>query len=562
MYLRSTCVAFQWPRTAGLGLVALFAACSAQSYIDDADREVATTLNEASEKTLGDRENWVVLPDIVAASVVVVPGTVDPGAEVGADGVTSDVTRGLELLESPEIVVPPEIDLAAALRLAVNHNREFMTRRESLYREGLAASLTRFQFGPQFQAAVTYLWPQSEGGFQSQRAGTSWSGSQILPTGGSLSVSAGFDGDWPGDRGGSRAPAFGTNIGMSLSQPLLRGFGYEVSHNALTQAERNLTYAIREFEQFRQSFTISVAQQFFQLLSQRETLANGDANYEAAVFDRKKAIALEQVGQGLEQDVFRARRREIEAKDQLINARASFERSVDEFKIQLGLPTKSHIKLADIEPPYEPVRFEVNSAIEATLHNRLDLITQRQSLEDTERSLRIAENNLLPDLNLVANYGFGGSGNQFSQAQPSDWNASIGLSFEIPLQRQPQRNSYRSSLIGLEQARRALKLREDQLTLDIRDAVRRLRSIEERIELQEAQILREKRVVTVTAIRLESGDVEGRELFDARQAYVTAQNALVGLKVDHFVARLNLLRDMGLFFVDRDGMWRPGPLRI
>jgi len=74
--------------------------------------------------------------------------------------------------------------------------------------------MQRLKTRPQFQAAITYLWPQSEGGFQSQRAGTSWSGSQILPTGGSLSVSAAVDGDWPGDRGGSRTPAIGTNIGL------------------------------------------------------------------------------------------------------------------------------------------------------------------------------------------------------------------------------------------------------------------------------------------------------------------------------------------------------------
>ena len=31
------------------------------------------------------------------------------------------------------------------------------------------------------------------------------------------------------------------------------------------------------------------------------------------------------------------------------------------------------LDIADVEPPYEPVLFEVSSAIEAALHNRLDL---------------------------------------------------------------------------------------------------------------------------------------------------------------------------------------------
>ena len=99
-------------------------------------------------------------------------------------------------------------------------------------------------------------------------------------------------------------------------------------------------------------------------------------------------------------------------------------------------------------------------------------------------------------------------------------------------------------------------MREDQLDLDIRDALRRLKSIEERIALQEEQIVQEQAAVTVTQIRYESGKLENRDLLEARQALVNAQNALIRLKVEHFVARLTLQKDLGIFFVDDKGMWR------
>ncbi len=530
-------------RSLGSLLPALLAACSTAAYAADADAEVADVLGEALEATLGDREQTVLRPEPEAPPPPAEP--VDPAAVPPAPPAPPALPGS-----------PPELfDLRRALATATRQNRDFLARREALYRSGLSIALTRFDFGPQFAATVDYVWARAEDGAESHRAGGALGVDQILPTGGRIAVSAGLDAQWPLGPGDDDQ-ALGSTAGVSLSQPLLRGFGHAIAWEPLVQAERELVYAIRDFELFRQGFTIQIAQQFFNLSSQKKTLANEDANYEAAVFDRRKAEALLQVGRNAEKEVFLARRREIGAKDQLINARAAYDRAVDEFKITLGLSTTDAIDIADAEPPFEPVRFDASSAIAAARANRLDLITQRQQVEDTERSLHIAANALLPDLSLTASFGAAGVGDDLGHASPDEWNSSVGLSMEIPLQRKPQRNAYRSAQIALEQARRGLQLAEDRLDLDIRDALRQLRSIEERIKLQQDQIADQRRAVTVMEIRYESGDVDNRELLEARQSLTDARNALIRLNVDHFIARLQLLRDMGIFFVDDQGMWR------
>ncbi len=524
--------------------VAAFAACSSNAYVADADREVGAILGEANDRVLGGRAAWVQQPELAP-----------PTPPQSAPGTTPDATPAPTTPAAAAPPAPESFDLTRALATAVQQNREFLARREGLYQQGLSISLTRFQFGPQFAAAVSYLWPDREGGGAQHGGGVSLSASQILPTGGTLALNGGLDAAFPYGPGAG-PDGYGTSLGVSLSQPLLRGAGYEVSHEALTAAERQLTYAVRDFELYRENFSIQIARQFFDLTSQQKTLANEDRNYESAVFDRGKAEALQQVGRNTEQEVFRARRREIEAKDQLINARAAYDRALDAFKLQLGLSTSAAVAIADVEPPYEPVHFTVDSAIAAARHNRLDLITERQQLEDVERGVRLAENGLLPDLDLTASYGLGGAGEELGSASPDRWSSSVGLQFTVPLQQKGVRNAYRSARIGLEQARRGLQLREDQLELDIRDALRSLHSIEERIVLQAEQIEQERAAVTVTQIRYEAGKLENRDLLEARQALVDAQNALIRLKVDHFTARLALLRDMGIFFVDEHGMWQ------
>jgi len=526
------------PRPLGLlSASALFAACTSASYAADADADVGRVLREADASTLGDRERNVLRPETQPLPPPAEPTAVPP--------------------EAPKLPgEPPRVlDLPDALTAAVQHNRDFLTRREGLYRSGLSITLTRFQFGPQLSAVVKYLWPQQENGTGSQGLGGTAAADQILPTGGHLSLNAGLDAQWPFGPASTDSD-YVSSAGITLTQPLLRGAGRDIAYEPLTQAERDLTYAVRDFEQFREDFTIRIAQLFFDLVSQKKTLAIEDANYDAAVFDRKKAEALQQVGRNSEQEVFRARRQEITAKDQLIDARATYDRAVDSFKIELGLPTTAAIDVADAEPPYEPVRFALDSAVTCARTNRLDLQTERQRVEDSERALHLAGNALLPDLSLTASFGVAGAANDLGHASPDNWNSGVGLSFEVPLQRTPQRNAYRSAQISLEQARRGLQLLEDRLDLDIRDAVRRLRSTEERVVLQEDQINTERRAVTVMEIRYEAGTVDNRDLLEARQALVAARNALIRLKVDHFIARLRLLKDMGIFFVDERGMWR------
>lgn len=531
----------------------LLAACSTGYWRDDADREVADILDEGVEDVLGDRQAWVKQPELLPEpEEATVPAPVPDGDPVPDPGV--DPLEPSPVQESAPVETAELFDLERALRTAVRHNRDFLSRREALYQSGLSYSLTRFNFGPQFTSVVNSLWSDGELMNAQSEVGGSLGVSQILPTGGTLALTSSANAVWP--QSGSILDSYGSSVTASLTQPLLRGAGYEPSHEALTQAERSLVYAIRDFELFRENFTIQVARTYFGLVSQRKTLAIEDTNYEGAVFDRRKAEALYQVDRNTEQEVFRARRREIEAQDQLISARAAYDRALDEFKILLGLPTTKLIDVADAEPPYERVRVEVDSAVAAARHNRLDLITQRQQVEDAERALRLAENGLLPSLDLTASYGLSGGGTGEDQLGPDTWSSSVGLQFEVPLQRKPERNSYRLALIQLEQVRRSYSLRLDQLDLDIRDALRQLRSTEERIALQEGQILQEQGAVTVSEIRYESGQLDNRELLEARQALVNAKNALIRLKVDHFISRLSLLRDMGLFFVDEEGMWQ------
>src|SRR5206468_921930 len=70
-----------------------------------------------------------------------------------------------------------------------------------------------------------------------------------------------------------------SNILINLIQPLLRGAGRQVRLEALTEAERNLLYTVRDFARFRKQFTFGIAtSNYLSLLLQEQNIRNQQAN--------------------------------------------------------------------------------------------------------------------------------------------------------------------------------------------------------------------------------------------------------------------------------------------
>lgn len=524
-----------WARAARecrtLAVILCCAGCAADG-VRQAEDEAATALAQHAS---------LAVDKVQAAAVRPLPAVAPGPAAAPATGA-----------KDAPIAARPPIDLAAALQQAVSGNRDYKLQREALLQQALGFTSTRFRFGPQLDGTLAALFGDREDSL------AQWSGEgrlgvqQILPTGGTLAV----DGSLGFLRDGGGPSQWNSGAGLRLSQPLLRGGGYEVSHEEWTQAQRSVVYALREFELFRQRFAIDIAREYFELVGQTQTLANGERRYEEAVFDRRKAEALYSVSRNDEQQLFRARRREIETENDVIDARARYQRALDAFAIRLGLPTGTAVTVADQEPEFELVDMDDDSAVAAAAHNRLDLRSMRDRIDDAERAVRIADHGFLPDLNLDAAYGFAGTGASVDRAAPDQWSSSLGLSMRLPLQRTLEANLAANARIAREQAIRGEVLLRDQLDLEVRDQLRQLRSIEQQVVLQRDQIEHERRAVAITQIRYEAGLLDNRDLLEARQALIDAQNSLIGLKVNHFIRRLELHRGLGLLFIDAKGMWR------
>lgn len=522
------------PAVLASALAASAAGCTAGHWRSSADEEVDAILAGKGDRVRRDREEGLVLPGPAAPG----PGTGGAGEE-----------------REPPVPVPATMTLRDALRIASTCNRDYREREEGLYLSALALTGARFLFSPRFTATVSYLVTNASGSEPVDTSRAVLGAQQVLPTGGTLTATASNDGTL--DRNADGDLVATSSVAGSLRQPLLRGAGYEASHESLTQAERNVVYAIRDFTRFREQFVVDVTRRFYDILSARVVLRNTEERFTAVEYQTRRARALFEIGLQDKLEVLRAENDLLRVENDLLDARDSLGLSVDQFKVFLGLPVSAKFDCSEEEPPLVPVDVPLDAAVKAALANRFDLANRRERLEDAERALRIAEQDLLPDLSLQASWTGTSrpSADLFDQGL-RDQATTAGLFLEIPLQRTLERNAFRAAEIALERERRSYRQFRDEIVVEVRDSLRRLRQSGTSLRIQENIIAVEQKRYEKAQIDFEQGRIGNRDLLEAQQSLTDARNDRVRRLVDYELARIDLERAMGTLELDPDGSWR------
>jgi hypothetical protein len=549
------------------------------------------------------------------------------------------------------------VNPAQALTLALTNNRGYQGSIEQVYLRSLDVTLQRFNFEPQVAAGLTpstgrgivapnnansfiYRTREAPGGQQSVLnigtlvgVGKLTSFGASIATGFANQVVFNFIGNNP------RRPTVQSTLPLQIVLPFLRGGGRAVTLENLTQAERNLLYEVRNFARYRQQFVPYVltsgqgaagtlagagggiaggnepATGFLQVLQQLQQLENSRKT--VAAFEAL-ARAYGEMGRGAGSGVSALNVDQINLslqsnRSQLVGQTNNFRNTLDQFKIQLGLPPDTPLMVdrgllagfrrafddidewfleekrdpADL-PGYvnrlpeledvvvdgrrvvdlgrDPQKLEdvLNDASRVALENRFDLMNARGQLYDAWRQLAVTFNGVKGIFNVnitnqvftppgVTNpLGFWDQSKQFA----------LTLNTELPLVRVNERNLYRTALIRYRQQQRALMLLEDSIKLAIRTDVRALVLQSEVYNIQKGNLvisLRQKdnsqRLIFAPPGPGDSGGSQQitantQTLVQAQNSFLSSQNTLISTWVNYQTARLSLYRDLGIIPYD------------
>lgn len=506
------------------------------------------------------------------------------------------------------------IGLEEALAISVNFNRTYQNQKENVFLQALALSLERHRFDFIFSGTLSgeiagtttdipvpspYL---SAGDFvrdfgaltgtaadlvdqyaqivesavdlsglgdpsvdieriRSTTGVTQFGVDKLLKTGGrvAVSITSNFFRFLTGD------PSVDTTSALvgSIVQPLWRGAGSKVVLENLTQAERNMLYALRDFARFRKEFAVDVASSYFNVLQARDQVRNNWRGYQSfeQSLERGRAEAAE--GRKTPAELGRLEQAALSAESSWINSLANYSSALDRFKILLGIPTDTKIVLDPDELDnlvIEHPDITADDAVKVAMVTRLDLYTLRDEVDDAERKLVVAANNLRPDVDFIATYRVQSPPDgDFTELDFRRENWSVGLDVGLPFDRKAERNAYRTALITEDRARRGLSLAEDSVALDVRDAWRDLEQAKLNYEINLREVELNARRVEEQDLRAELGLADAIDQVDALNDLIRAQNSLTSALVNHTITRLVFWRDMGILYIKPDGQWEDLP---
>ncbi|MCH5377914.1 MAG: TolC family protein [Planctomycetes bacterium] len=500
----------------------------------------------------------------------------------------------------PDLAVEPnkpvKLSLLDTLQVGAKNSFEYQSRKEDVFRTALDLDLTRNDFRTIFRAQGDSELSTDTSGDQTVTA---------VDSGGLVGVTRSFKNglDFSStlaasllnllDPGGT--PILGLSSDTSISIPLLRGSGRHIVTEPLTQAERNVVYAIWEFERFKRTFAVGIAQDYFGVLRQMDSVVNARDNYRSAITSARYARRQADAGRITQVEVDQAVQRELGARNNWISAQEQLKNRVDSFASQIGLPPDALIELdpndliqlrrrsdeiikeikaasetqsAEVPPADAPVElqpatyedagpYEIDPvrAIDLALENRRDLQVANGEVYDAQRIVVVRADALRAGLTLGGSARFADNDGDSSVNFDGGRYAAL-LSIDLPLERTAERNAYRNSLIDLERATRNVQQLEDQIKVSIRGQLRTLLESRESIKINAQQVVVAQKRVRGAQLYLEAGRAQIRDLLEAQDALLSAQNQLTAAVVSYRIAELQLQRDLGLLEVNEKGLWQ------
>jgi len=275
------------------------------------------------------------------------------------------------------------LTLQDAVQVARINSRDYQTNLENLYLSALDVTFRRFRFDNQYVLGnatnAVFNGPDLSNGSRTLTTGTGGTIKRMTATGGSLMFGLANSIMW--EFSGGQTDMVGSTFNFTILQPLLRNAGRAFVLENLTQSERRLLANVRQMEQFRRGFYVEVvsgrdsgsgpstggnvgqsglgliagrpsaapsAGGYLGLLQNQQQIRNQVANI-AALRDSlsllEELFAANRIRNRLQVD--QARQALLNAQTSLLVQRASYETSVDTYKIDLGLPPELPLEIQD-----------------------------------------------------------------------------------------------------------------------------------------------------------------------------------------------------------------------
>ncbi|MFT5734016.1 MAG: outer membrane protein TolC [Planctomycetota bacterium] len=459
------------------------------------------------------------------------------------------------------------LNVITSLEIASEDSVQVQQERESLYLAALDLTEDRWRFGYRYNADGSgSVGGEFDGDGTSAGAGFGASMTRILGSGAVILADVGtnlFRFVSTGDGWDAIS-----NIGLSVTQPLLRGSGRLITLEPLRQSERNLVYAVRSYERFRREYAVDVSGQVYDVLQARNQLENETVNNQNLLDLEERNDALAKAGELSEVEADQARQQQLNSENSLVRLQGSVELQLDRFKVFLGLPV-------GVELDFEKGLLETLSAdrsfldgldedvlVEFAIDHRLDIMTSFDRVQDATRREAITRDALRVGLGVSGSLDSASPDGRPLSLRSGDVDWTAGVDLDLPVDLLPARNAWRRAEINLVNTERSYQRFLDNVTISVRDALRRANNSYLSFDIQKKAVQIAARRVEGARLSNQAGLASTRDVLESQASQVAAKDNETAARINFTLSLLDLWLELEILRVDENGVRVDSELEI
>ena len=437
----------------------------------------------------------------------------------------------------------PLLSLAEAVRLALANNERVLSSRESIDQARLSVDLAESAFGTEITPNVLGSFGQSDVRNQTYGVGAS----RRFSTGTEVRMDVG-------------AATFRNQLGnfyaadttLQMSQPLLRGFGPAVARRPLERANYQVASAGRQHMLAEQQLAIETAGVYYRLIAQHELAVAARIALENAEGLLAASEAKLRANLVSQLDVFRARQLVAEASAQLFDVEGSIEDLKDQLRFLIARDVDYDFRVAPAITA-RPESVTAPSAVELALKNRIELRDADAVVDDADRDVRFARNQLLPQLDVSVALTRRETADTLRGAFGLDrFEPVTFFSVSTPLDRTRELTGLRTAVIERNRRVRARDTLRRRIAQEARRAVRLQQRLANRLASAEVSVEFAEREVELATLRFQRGLSNNLDVVNAQANLLNANSRRLAVLADLAVARLDLRAALGTLDIRDD----------
>jgi outer membrane protein TolC len=447
-----------------------------------------------------------------------------------------------------------ELTLKEAIDIALKENLSLMEERQDLNISEADIKVKEGEFDPALKLSLSESFKKSElpsiyiPGAEERE----FSYSAALE--GKINTGTTYELRWENSRikgtGYTLSPYYTSDLTLTVTQPILKGFGKGIQESNLNVAKSNLGISKLRLDDSTSQIIADTSKAYWDLLYARDELEVAELSLRVAKNLLDEARARIEAGLLAPVEIYKAEAEVALREEALLRARKLVSDAEDRLRAVMNLKEWNK-EILPVESPPEPSELpSLESTIRTAMFQRRDL---RQGFIDKKNKKilhKFYENQQLPDLSIFGSAGLNGlnsnSRDTLDKLGSGDYYSwEVGVSLTMPIGNRTAKGNMLKARYDEEKADISLKSIQQKITTEVREAWRSLQLASESIiATRKTRIASEKRLEAEEG-RFRVGMATLNDVLKFQEEYAKAVSSEKKARTDYAKAVVEMERVKG-----------------